>query len=660
VTRTPIRMKLAVALAVPSLALLVITVVELRSLGREVDQIADQTDLARAATGPAGLITLLQDERSWAAGELVGRSDLLSVAAEGYDESRQLTDEAIAGFETELARRGEAAVTAFGPAIDGLGALDQIRADIDANRSTPAHGTLDNADFSSDVYGRYTELVTPFFDATDRVLLSIDDPDLRRGTELVNLSSEQVTIFSELARMIVVVPVSQSGFDTTAEIRAGVQLVERWNAGNAELLGVEAPYDAVVAEHFPAEIASELASMADRAIDGEEVPFDQLMVPLRTPGAGGLVDFRIAMADRLDETADRIHGEARSRERLFLALTGVTLAATLLLSWVVSRSITGPLRSLTRQAKEMADERLPAAVLDVLHTPLGHDVRVPHAPPVQVETRDEVEDVAAALNTVQDTALTLAVEQAVLRRNIADSFVNLGRRNQHLLRRQLDFITQLERDETEPTALANLFRLDHLATRMRRNAESLLVLAGVDPPRQWAAAVGLTDVVRAAIGEVEDFQRVVMRDVEPTTVVGSAAADLAHLLAELIENALVFSAADRPVAVRGRRRGDGGYGLAVTDAGRGMDDEALEAANRRLAGAESFTVAPSRYLGHYVAGNLASRHGIDVRLVRNPAGAGITAAVDLPPALVTTPAVGPAAPGTPRPSHAAVPPASPA
>jgi signal transduction histidine kinase len=336
----------------------------------------------------------------------------------------------------------------------------------------------------------------------------------------------------------------------------------------------------------------------------------------------------------------------------------VSVGVAILVTWLVSRSITRPLRSLTGQATAMADHRLPEAVLDILDTPLGEDVEVPEVDPVAVHTRDEVSDVAEALNTVQDTALDLAVEQAVLRRNIADSFVNLGRRNQNLLGRQLDFITELETNETNPDTLSNLFRLDHLATRMRRNAESLLVLAGVEPPRKWAAPVRLNDVIRAALGEVEDYQRVTVRGVEPATIVGAAAADLAHLLAELIENALVFSPPDQTVDIRGRFRpraavgaegmpGDAGsaaeasaYTLAVIDSGLGMPPADIEAANRRLAGAESFTIAPSKYLGHYVAGNLAARHGIGVRLDASP-GNGITATVNIPPALLTTePVVG--------------------
>jgi signal transduction histidine kinase len=300
----------------------------------------------------------------------------------------------------------------------------------------------------------------------------------------------------------------------------------------------------------------------------------------------------------------------------------------------VSRSITRPLRALTRQASDMANHRLPDAVLDILDTPLGDDVTVPHVDAVAVQTRDEVADVAAALNTVQDSALDLAVEQAVLRRNIADSFVNLGRRNQNLLGRQLDFITELEHNETDPDTLANLFRLDHLATRMRRNAESLLVLAGIDPPRKWTAPVRITDAIRAALGEVEDYQRVTVRAVEPTTILGSAAADLAHLLAELIENALIFSPPDQTVEIRGRAQ-PAGYTLAVIDSGLGMPAEELARANRRLAGAESFTIAPSKYLGHYVAGNLAARHTINVTLHNSP-GHGVTATINLPPSLLTT------------------------
>jgi K+-sensing histidine kinase KdpD len=245
-----------------------------------------------------------------------------------------------------------------------------------------------------------------------------------------------------------------------------------------------------------------------------------------------------------------------------------------------------------------------------------------------VASGDEVGEVATVMNTVQRTVVDLAVRQAVLRRSLADSFVSLGRRNQNLVSRQLDLLTDLQRVEADPDVLAQLFRLDHLATRMRRNAESLLVLAGEESPRQWRAPVGVLETLRSALGEVEDYQRVHLSAVEPFTIPGHAAADLAHLLAELLENALLYSPPDQRVAVHGVRQG-GGYTIAIVDAGVGMPAGELVAANRRLAGAESFTVAPSKYLGHYVAGNLAARHGIRVRLqtATNP---GVTAIVELP------------------------------
>ena len=313
-----------------------------------------------------------------------------------------------------------------------------------------------------------------------------------------------------------------------------------------------------------------------------------------------------------------------------IAVGGLLVA--LLVTWIASRSITRPLRSLKRQAEEMADTRLPAAVRQILDTPAGEDVVIPEVEPITVKTKDEVSQVAAALSKVQSSAVDLAVEQAVLRRNISDSYINLGRRNQNLLSRQLDFITDLERNEADPDTLEGLFRLDHLATRMRRNAESLLVLAGIEPPRQWSAPVKVADVVRAALGEVEDYQRVVVRNLEPAAVTGAVAADVAHVLAELIENGLSFSPPEQSVEVKGRLT-TAGYTLAITDNGLGMAPDDVERANRRLAGKESFTVAPSRYLGHYVAGHLASRLGIVVELQDSPAG-GVTARIDVPMGLL--------------------------
>ena len=243
--------------------------------------------------------------------------------------------------------------------------------------------------------------------------------------------------------------------------------------------------------------------------------------------------------------------QATADDTWLIVLTVATVGAAVLLAFVVSRSITEPLRSLTAQAKEMSEHRLPGAVIEILETPLGDDVRTPQATPVAVRARDEVGDVADALNSVQD-ALRLAVEQAVLRRNIAVSFVNLGRRNQNLLGRQLDCITELESHGINPDNLSALFRLDHPGhphapqRRCAAGARRHRALAQVGRP------VRLTDVIRAALGEVEDLPTSPCATSWPATVLGSVAADLAHLVAEFVENALASSPPDEMVSVSGR------------------------------------------------------------------------------------------------------------
>jgi signal transduction histidine kinase len=626
---------LAAALAVPLAALFAVTAIEVATLSSEVDEVESQTALARAAVGPGGLITHLQNERSFAAVKMVGSDVTLSVKVpvQGFDETRAQTDAAIEQVTREIEARGPAVVATYRPALDNLDALAQIRADIDVLRNTPEWNSETLGEQQNVMYQRYTQLIRPIFDATSRVALSIDDEELRAGVVLVNDSSRQIELFLDLARWVAVINGRQGGVDTRLEVRELVRRRVIWYPLITEIEEAPAPYDEVVAELWPRDFVGNLTSLLERSLTGEVLTPDHYGPPLQTTNWGGLVEFRLAMADELVDVAGDVAADARDREQMAITVAIAVLVLAVVFSWLVSRSITRPLRSLTAQARSMARDRLPTAVREVLETPLGDDVEVPAVEPVRVRTRDEVRDVSDALNTVQDRALGLAVEQALLRRNIADSFVNLGRRNQNLLVRQLDLITSLENAEVDADSLASLFQLDHLATRMRRNAESLLVLAGVEPPRQWANPVSVGDVVRAALGEVEDYQRVAVRDVEPATVVGSVAADLAHLLAELIENALVFSTADKAVEVRGRGDAEGSYVLAVDDHGVGMTSDALAASNRRLSGLESFTVAPSKYLGHYVAGNLAARHGIAVNLEHTHGARGVTAVVTLPAAL---------------------------
>src|SRR5262245_25335810 len=630
-------MKLAAALAVPLVALAVVTFFEVARTSGAVRDVREQTALAKAAIGPAGLVTTLQNERSWMAVEIVGWGEMAELPLKGYAETRDATDAAIDTFRDEVEAEGGDVERTFSDALRNLGTLDQIRGDIDA--FTAPRSTA-NANFSGATYDQYTSVISPFFDAITELSVAVDDPDLRQGTELADAVAREVEVLGDSISQVLGDPATGANINTPEQVAWVSTKQSEFQQYAQKLRNATGAYARVVSDTFPSQLYDDVNAHLDQAITTGTVDIMQVANSVANrPDGQSFAALQDGIAAELVNRADALNSAALARQRWYAALGGMTLLLATVLVWLVSRSITKPLRSLTHQAKEMAEHRLPDAVLDILETPLGDDVAMPSIEPVRVNTRDEVADVADALNTVQDTALDLAVEQAVLRRNIADSFVNLGRRNQNLLGRQLDFITELETNEADPDTLANLFRLDHLATRMRRNAESLLVLAGIEPPRKWAAPVRLTDVIRAALGEVEDYQRVTVRGVDPATILGSTAADLAHLLAELIENALVFSPPDQTVDIRGRNRTDG-YTLAIIDSGLGMPPTDVTAANRRLAGAESFTIAPSKYLGHYVAGNLAARHNIHVTLDNSP-GNGITATIDLPPTLLTADAAPP-------------------
>ncbi len=317
-----------------------------------------------------------------------------------------------------------------------------------------------------------------------------------------------------------------------------------------------------------------------------------------------------------------------------LALALITVGAEVLLVIGASRSIIRPLEALSKEADEMATRRLPDAV-ERLERSTDEEPAEPKAARPPDRASAEIRVVADSFNRVQHTAFTIASKHALIRRNTTESLANLGRRNQNLVRRQLGLISKFEHDELDPSALANLFDLDHLATRMRRNAESLLVLVGKQNPRRWSEPMPIIDVIRAALSEVEDYRRVTLRRVDDALVVGAVASEVAHLLAELIENGLSFSPPDADVEVYARRNGSE-YLLAVVDQGVGMSEDAIALANARLAGDEHFLVAPTRFLGHFVVGGLARGLGAHVELSRSPVQ-GITARVTLPSDVLAAP-----------------------
>ncbi|WP_024803125.1 nitrate- and nitrite sensing domain-containing protein [Nocardia sp. BMG51109] len=399
---------------------------------------------------------------------------------------------------------------------------------------------------------------------------------------------------------------------------------------------------------------------AVRAAEAESVALASDRGPLTQPVAAG--DWWARMTAVIDQQrdvqgsvgADIEHRADQLRRTAALQLGAYTGAAMLALFILVllvvasARAIVRPLAALAGEADDVASRRLP----ELIHAWQAATDAEPD-PPQQVRTpagaSTEIVSVAEAFDRVQVTAYELASQQALLQRNTTESLANLGRRNQNLVRRQLALISEFEREELDPKMLANMFELDHLATRMRRNAESLLVLVGEASPRRWSEPIPLTDVIRAALSEVDDYPRVVLRRVDDVAITGAVVSDLAHMLAELIENGLAFSPPDLEVEIYGRRLGQH-YLLAIVDHGVGMSADQLADANARLRGDADFLVAPTRYLGHYVVGRLARRLGIEVELTVSPVS-GVVARLLLPLGLL-------ADPGTARPN--ATPDAAPA
>jgi signal transduction histidine kinase len=286
-----------------------------------------------------------------------------------------------------------------------------------------------------------------------------------------------------------------------------------------------------------------------------------------------------------------------------------------------------PLRKLRTGALEVAGLRLPDAVRRMSETD-GEGVSL-EVEPIDVNSSDEIGEVARAFDQVHREALRLAANEAALRGNVNAMFVNLSRRSQSLVERQIRLIDDLEQGEQDPERLSSLFQMDHLATRMRRNSENLLVLAGHDESRRWNQPVALVDVLRAALSEIEQYERVTLNVQPGIAVRGQAVSDVVHLTAELVENATSFSAADTPVTIAGHLLSSGGVLLEITDQGVGMGAEEMAHANWRLDNPPVVDVAVSRRMGLFVVARLAARHGIRVRL-RPAASGGLIALVWLP------------------------------
>ncbi|MBA2893556.1 sensor histidine kinase [Nonomuraea soli] len=371
-----------------------------------------------------------------------------------------------------------------------------------------------------------------------------------------------------------------------------------------------------------------LRVMEEQIIDGR-VPVDWPVVSKELVEAFGEAEMHASslLAGRAVPVADAV----MMRAFLLGGIGAVLVMLSIFISLRQASRLSKELAELRRAALEVAEERLPQVVARLRE---GAEVE---APAITVRsTTTEIKDVGTAFATVQSTAVEAAVGQAQLREGVRQVFRNLSRRSQALLHRQRIQLESMQHRATEPGTLDDLFRLDHLTTRMRRHAESLIILSGATPGRGWSKPVRLLDVVRGATAEVEDYPRVNVEEMPGLCLDGAVVADTIHLIAELIENATVFSPPTAPVTVRGENAAHG-FAVVVEDRGLGMGEAELAHHNALLAAPPEFdALHDGDQLGLFVVGRLAARHDIRVTLRGSPYG-GTTAIVLIPAAHVIIP-----------------------
>ncbi|MCX5416868.1 nitrate- and nitrite sensing domain-containing protein [Streptomyces sp. NBC_00059] len=337
------------------------------------------------------------------------------------------------------------------------------------------------------------------------------------------------------------------------------------------------------------------------------------------------------LVDKAVTEAAEISTDARNDAILNAAIVIISLLAAFIIAGLMARQMSRSMRQLRTAAFGIAEQRLPMLVDQLSRTEPGRvDTRVQ---PIPINSQDEIGEVARAFDQVHREAVRLAAEQAMLRGNVNAIFTNLSRRNQSLIEGQLTLITDLENNEADPDQLESLFKLDHLATRMRRNGENLLVLAGEEPGRRWNQPVPLVDVLRAASSEVESYERIELTGVPESEIHGQAVTDLVHLLAELLENATTFSSPQTKVRVTATRLPDGRVMVEIHDKGIGLTAEDFADINHKLANPPTVDAAVSQRMGLFVVGRLADRHGIRVQLRPSGEQAGTTSLVMLPDAI---------------------------
>ena len=636
--------KLMATLVAPALVIVILVTVGVRDrldVARSANQVEDVARFAGTTTALAKQLQLeaIGSVNVVGSGGAVGGPELAA--------QREATDAALAEFEdaaenTGLADAGGTVSETLRFADARLGTLSTQRTSVDTGAVLP-YAIAESYSDSVDALGAVNSSLVQT--ANDAELLrgletaaSLDRVSVAQGTLAAQVvAAARVGQFTDRAGEVCTTFGTECDSFFRAEEANGrlQQTQEAFSQGRATPAEKQLVQNAQAAQQF-----DELAQRAlDDGVGGNTISVspDELTVAAVT-AIDGLAGVDAVLTQNVIDTAGDLASNAFRGALLYLFGGIGALVLAFGLAVVVARSVTRPLNRLTGAAYRLSTEQLPSLV-EQLRSPDDEAAEsiAETLAPIPVDSTDEIGQLAEAFNSIQSVTVDVAEEQSrLLRKGIGDIFVHLARRNQSLLDRQIEFIDHLETHEEDPDQLDNLFKLDHLATRMRRNAESLLVLAGAEPPRRRGRPVPVVDVVRVAIGEVEDFSRVHLIALDDATIAGNVAVDLAHLLSELMENATHFSPPESSVEVLGRRDDRNGYVLTVADRGIGMNAQQLAEANAQLARPPLVGLTLSRSLGFIVIGRLASRFGLSVSLEPTPNG-GTTASVSLPFSLVEYP-----------------------
>ncbi|BDH11773.1 histidine kinase [Streptomyces hygroscopicus] len=622
------------------MALLLVPLVSLMSLwafttyitGREANQLLDVGNVVKNLGYPVeDVIQTLQEERRQSLLYLADRRG--ADALDALHRQTRATDEAISRLRADIDLRDLREDLSDGTGerltgvLKGLAALGSLRAQVE-----------DNTVSRDEAMESYNALVDPSYDFL-AALHALENVEMdKQARALVNVTRAREAVSREDALMSAVLA---SGSMSRRDLRAlSDRVAERRVLYRTSLPALPAKDRGLYADYWRSAKARELTSYEDRVIAAGPQAGPRAVNAERwnTTSRKVLDDLQRMGKDAGDRYQERVAPVAMN-VLLKAAIAGVLGFAALLVSVIVSfrigRRHVRDLIRLRKAAHDVSGVRLPSVMRRLA---AGEQVDVETEAPRLEFGPDETGQVGQALHTLQRAAIEAAVKQAEMRRGVSEVFVNLARRSQVLLHRQLTLLDAMERRTEDTDELADLFRIDHLTTRMRRHAEGLVILSGAAPSRQWRKPIQLMDVVRAAVAEVEDYERIEVRRLPRLAVDGPAVSDLTHLIAELLENATVFSPPHTAVQVLGERVANG-FTLEIHDRGLGMTPDLLLEANLRLAETPEFELSDTDRLGLFVVSRLAQRQDVRVSLQPSPYG-GTTAVVFIPGRILTESAAG--------------------